>query len=64
MPDMAEQYALVESWITVTCDYIMDKQFYFLGIWFSWYDVIIAGGIFTVFGTFLWDIVLKFVDAR
>ena len=64
MPDAGEQFSVVEAWITTTCQYILDKQFYFLGIWFSWYDVIIAGGIFTVFGMFLWHIVLKFIDGR
>ena len=61
---MSDQFSDVEYWITTCCNYIMDKQFYFLGVWFSWYDVIIAGGIFSVFGMFLYHIVYKVIDKR
>lgn len=64
MGSESEQFAVVEAWITTTCEYIMDKQFYFLGVYFSWYDVIVAGGIFYIFGMFLWHIVIKYIDSR
>lgn len=54
----------VAYWIEQTFLYIMDKQFYFLGVYFSWYDVIIAGGIFYMFGFMAYEIYLKIVEGR